>query len=189
MAARVLIMGSPGSGKGTQAALICAKRGMAHISTGEILRAAMKAESPLGRQVKEVVERGDLVSDELMLDLVVERLAQDDCQKGFMLDGYPRTLPQAESLLAMMDGDGAGGLERIILLQVPDEIIVERLAARGRTDDTRETIVHRLEVYRDQTEPVLRYLKSRGVEIDQVNGFGTVEEITERIEGVLDADD
>lgn len=189
MATRVLIMGPPGSGKGTQAALICAKRGMAHISTGEMLREAMEAESPLGRQVKAVVERGDLVSDELMLDLVRARLEQDDCRQGFILDGYPRTQPQAASLLAMLDECGADGLEAVLLLTVPDEEIVERLSARGRTDDTRETIQHRLDVYRDLTEPVLRYLENRGVEIDRIDGLGTIEEITERIEGVLDAGD
>ena len=189
MANRVLIMGPPGSGKGTQAARICAKRGMAHISTGEMLRRAMEAETTLGREVKAVVERGDLVSDELMLDLVKDRLDEDDCNGGFILDGYPRTQPQAESLLAMLAECGADGLEAVLLLTVPDEQIVERLMARGRTDDTRETIRHRLGVYRDLTEPVLRYLDSRGVEIDEIDGLGTIEEITERIEGVLDADD
>ena len=188
MATRVVIMGPPGSGKGTQAARICAKREMAHVSTGEMLRNAMEAESPLGRAVKAVVERGDLVSDEQMLDLVKERLVQDDCKGGFMLDGYPRTLPQAESLLAMMADYGAGGLEAVLLLQVPREQIVERLMARGRNDDTRETIEHRLDVYRDLTEPVLRYLESRDVGIDRIDGSGTIHEITERIEGVLDAD-
>ena len=161
---------------------------MAHISTGEMLRGAMEAGTPLGREIEAVVERGDLVSDELMLDLVKERLAKDDCRGGFILDGYPRTQPQAESLLAMMAECGANGLEAVLLLTVPDEQIVERLMGRGRTDDSRETIQHRLGVYRDQTKPVLRYLESRDVEIDRIDGLGTIEEITERIEGVLDAD-
>jgi len=184
MAKRVLIMGPPGSGKGTQAAKICAKRGLDHVSTGDILREAMRAGSEIGRKVKAVVDSGNLVGDELMCELVKDRLAEERAQPGFMLDGFPRTVPQAEALLSML---GKGGIEAVLLLRVPEEEIVERLLARGRTDDTRETIRHRLEVYEKETEPVLRYLESQGVDIVVIDGLGSVELIAERIESVLDA--
>ncbi len=189
MAKRVLIMGPPGSGKGTQAARICAKRGLDHVSTGEILREAMRTGSAVGQRVKAVVESGNLVGDELMLELVAMRLAEDGVKRGFMLDGYPRTVPQAEALLALLVEGGGRGVEAALLLRVPDETIVERLLLRGRTDDTRETIQHRLKVYEEQTEPVLRYLESQGVDIVDIDGVGSIEDIAERIESVLDAVD
>jgi len=189
MAKRVLIMGPPGSGKGTQAAKICAKLGLDHVSTGEILREAMRAGSELGQRVKAVVESGNLVSDELMLELVAKRLAEESSQRGFMLDGYPRTVPQAEALLALLAKSSGKHIEAALLLRVPDETIVERLLLRGRTDDTRETIQHRLKVYEVETEPVLRYLEGQGVGIVDIDGVGSIEEIAERIESVLDAVD
>jgi adenylate kinase len=178
-------MGPPGSGKGTQAEEICGRRELAHISTGEMLREAMAAGTELGNKVKAVVENGDLVSDELILDLVRERLSQDDASAGYMLDGFPRTVPQAEGLLELF-AEGPG-LEMVLLLEVSDEAIIERLLARGRTDDSRETIQHRLGVYRAQTEPVVRYLREQGVTVAGVDGIGAVEEIRERIESVLDS--
>jgi adenylate kinase len=184
MAKRVLIMGPPGSGKGTQAAKICAKRNLDHVSTGDILREAMRAGSEIGRKVKAVVESGNLVGDELMEELVEVRLAEKSARRGFMLDGFPRTVPQAEALLEMLKEDR---IEAVLLLKVPEEAIVERLLLRGRTDDTRETIRHRLEVYEKETEPVLRYLESQGVDIVEIDGLGSVELIAKRIESVLDA--
>ncbi len=182
-------MGPPGSGKGTQAARICERRGWAHVSTGDMLRAAMEAGSETGRKVQSVVGSGDLVGDDLMLELVDERLSEEDCRNGFMLDGFPRTVPQAEGLIDLCVRKGNLGIDKTILLSLPDEAIVERLLARGRTDDTRETIRHRLEVYHEQTEPVVEYLRSRGVKVDEVDAVGSIEEISERIERVLDAVD
>ena len=184
MARNVLIMGPPGSGKGTQAARIAGRRDLAHISTGDMLRAAMEAGSELGRRVKDIVDRGDLVPDELMLELVLERLAQEDARSGFLLDGFPRTVAQAEALCAALDGDQA--LERIILLEVPEEVLVERALARGRADDTEETIRHRLRVYLDSTRPVLDALEGKVERVD-VDGVGAIDEITGRVEAALDA--
>jgi adenylate kinase len=177
-------MGPPGSGKGTQAARIAERRGLAHISTGDMLRAAMAAESELGSRVKDIVDRGDLVPDDLMLELVLDRLTQADAANGFLLDGFPRTVAQAEALVAALTGGQV--LERIILLEVPDEVLVERVLARGRADDSEETIRHRLRVYLDSTRPVLAALEGKLDRAD-IDGVGTIDEITERIEKALDA--
>lgn len=176
-------MGPPGSGKGTQAERIAARRGLAHISTGDMLRAAMEAGTELGKRVKDIVDRGDLVPDELMLELVLARLAEKDAANGFLLDGFPRTVAQAEALHGALTGDEA--LERIILLDVPEEVIVERALARGRADDTEETIRHRLRVYQESTRPVLDALEGRVDRVD-VDGVGAIDEITGRIEAALD---
>ena len=184
MARNILIMGPPGSGKGTQAARIAERRGLAHISTGDMLRAAMAAGSKLGSRVKDIVDRGDLVPDDLMLELVLDRLSQPDAAEGFLLDGFPRTVAQADALVAALNGSRV--LERIILLEVPDEVLVERVLARGRTDDTEETIRHRLRVYIESTQPVLDTLEGRLDRVD-IDGVGTIEEITARIERALDA--
>ena len=184
MVRNVLIMGPPGSGKGTQAARIAERRGIAHISTGDMLRAAMVAGSELGQRVKEVVDRGDLVPDELMLELVLDRLGQPDAAAGFLLDGFPRTIAQAEALCAALEGERV--LERIILLKVPEEILVARVLGRGRVDDTEETIRHRLRVYRESTRPVLDVLEGKVDRVD-IDGVGEIEEITARIEAALGA--
>ena len=184
MARNILIMGPPGSGKGTQAVRIAERRGLAHISTGDMLRAAMAAGSDLGNRVKDIVDRGDLVPDELMLELVLDRLSQPDAANGFLLDGFPRTVAQAEALIAALEGDRV--LERIILLEVPDDVLVERALARGRVDDTEDTIRHRLRVYQDSTRPVLQALEGRLDRVD-IDGVGGIDEITERIEAALGA--
>ena len=186
MANNVLIMGPPGSGKGTQAARIAAKRGIAHISTGDMLRAAISEGSELGVQVKEILDRGDLVSDELMLGLVKERLAKPDAEKGFLLDGFARTVAQADALLEALKEDG--GLDAIILMHVPHDDLVKRALGRGRADDTEDTIRHRLQVYQDQTKPVLAALEGKVPRRD-VDGIGDIDEITQRIEDALDAED
>jgi adenylate kinase len=176
-------MGPPGSGKGTQAARIAERRGLAHISTGDMLRAAMAAGNELGRRVKDIVDRGDLVPDELMLELVLDRLRQPDAADGFLLDGFPRTVAQAEALYVALEGDRA--LDRIILLEVPEEVLIRRALGRGRVDDTEETVRHRLEVYHDSTRPVLDALEGK-VERVNIDGVGEIEEITARIESALD---
>lgn len=183
MAKNVLIMGPPGSGKGTQAARIAEKRGMAHISTGDMLRAAIAEGTELGQRVKAVLDRGDLVSDDLMLELVKKRLEQPDAQQGFLLDGFPRTVAQADALVEALEGDR--DLDAIVLMLVPEEELVRRALGRGRPDDTEETIRHRLKVYEQQTKPVLAALEGRVPRRD-VDGIGSVEEITERIERALD---
>ncbi len=184
MARRLLIMGPPGSGKGTQAARVAERRGLVHISTGDMLRSAVAAGTELGQRVKAVLDRGDLVSDELMLELVEERLKEEDAQRGFLLDGFPRTVAQARGLLAAL---GEGGLDAVVLLRVPDEELIRRALGRGRADDTEETIRHRLQVYLDQTRPVLAEFEGK-LPIREVDGVGDLAEITERIEAALDAD-
>ena len=159
---------------------------MAHISTGDMLRAAIAAGTDLGVKVKEVLDRGDLVSDDLMLDLVKERLAQPDAQKGFLLDGFPRTVAQAEALLESLEGDRR--LEGVIVLHVPEEELAKRLLGRGRSDDNGDTVRHRLRVYEDQTKPVLAVLEGEVARHD-VDGGGEIDEITRRIEDALDAPD
>jgi adenylate kinase len=177
-------MGPPGSGKGTQAARIAERRGLAHISTGDMLRAAMAAGTKLGQRVKDIVDGGDLVPDDLMLELVLYRLGQADAQTGFLLDGFPRTVAQAEALMEALTGDQV--LDGIILLEVPDEVLVQRAMARGRADDSEETIRHRLRVYQDSTRPVLQALEGR-VDRADIDGVGGIEEITARIEAALEA--
>lgn len=186
MSRNVLIFGPPGSGKGTQAARLAERRRLAHVSTGDMLRDAMAAGAELGRRVEHIVKRGDLVPDDLMLELVLQRLERADARGGFLLDGYPRTIPQAEGLTGALEKEGRR-LELVVVLEVADDELVRRALERGRADDTRETIRHRLKVYRDQTEPVLGYLKER-LPVEFVDGVGGIEEITERIERALDAE-
>jgi len=183
----ILMFGPPGSGKGTQAARIAQRRGLVHISTGDILRDAVAAGTKMGLQVKAIIERGDLVTDELMFGLVKERLRQADTLEGFLLDGFPRTVNQAEGLLALLSMAGRQ-LDVVLLLDVDDDELVRRAVARGRADDDEGTIRHRLNVYREQTEPVLEALAGR-VGIEKIGGVGDLDSITGSIELVLDAAD
>lgn len=183
---RILMFGPPGCGKGTQAARLAERRGCAHISTGDMLRAAMADESDLGRRVKVVVERGDLVSDELMLDLVSERLSEEDARNGYLLDGFPRTAPQAKGLFERLPEERRP--QGVLLLRVPTEELVRRALDRGRVDDTEETIRHRLEVYEKETRPVLDCLDDE-LPVIEIDGVGDMDEITSRIESGLDAAD
>lgn len=187
MRRNILMFGPPGSGKGTQAARIAQRRGLVHISTGDILRDAVAAGTKMGLQVKAIIERGDLVTDELMFGLVKERLRQADTLEGFLLDGFPRTVNQAEGLLALLSMAGRQ-LDVVLLLDVDDDELVRRAVARGRADDDEGTMRHRLNVYREQTEPVLEALAGR-VGIEKIGGVGDLESITGSIELVLDAAD
>jgi adenylate kinase len=152
-----------------------------------MLRAAVAGGTDLGLQVKAIIERGDLVTDELMLGLVRERLGQADTREGFLLDGFPRTVNQAEGLLALLS-KADRPLDVVLLLDVDDDELVRRALARGRADDSEETIRHRLNVYREQTEPVLAQLSGK-VAVERVEGTGELETITRSIELVLDAAD
>lgn len=180
----VLIMGPPGSGKGTQAARIAARQGLAHISTGDMLRAAIEAGTDLGEKVAAILKRGDLVPDDLMLELVKHRLEQSDTVNGFLLDGFPRTVTQAEALLVSLEGDRA--LEGVIHMVVPEDELVRRALSRGRNDDTEETIRHRLRVYHDKTKPVLELLDGK-VTVHVIDGVGDMDEITVRIVRALES--
>jgi adenylate kinase len=184
---RIVLLGAPGSGKGTQAALMVADLDLPHISTGELLRAAVKAGSALGLQAKEVMERGELVSDDIMLGLIEERLGQEDVKSGFILDGYPRNLAQAEALDALLERLGQP-VDEALQIDVDVDMVVERIARRaaeeGRSDDTEEVVRNRMKVYADQTAPVVDYYAQQGI-LSRVLGVGTIEEVFQRIQGVL----
>jgi len=181
---RILILGPQGSGKGTQAKRLAESRALAHVATGDILRAAVAADSALGRRVQPILERGDLVPDELMIDLIRDRLERED---GYVLDGFPRTLPQAEALDAML-AEIDKPLDAVILLQVSDEVATERLQARaaaeGRADDAPDAIRNRLRLYHELTEPVVERYRADGTLL-AVDGEGTVDEVAADIEDAL----
>ena len=185
----ILLLGPQGSGKGTQAKRIADDFGLAHISTGEMLRQAIAAETPLGLAVKVIVESGALVPDGLMIGLIRERLDEDDTREGFILDGFPRTIAQAEALDAML-GEIGRDLDIVFELQVPDEVSMERLAKRaveeGRRDDTPEAITRRLAEYHDKTEPLVGYYRLRG-NLVGVHGEKTIDEVFAEVQQVLQA--
>ncbi len=180
---RIVFLGAPGSGKGTQATILKKRLGVAHISTGDLLRAAVKAGTPLGVQAKVVMDAGRLVSDEIVLGLLEERLGEQDCKPGFILDGYPRNLAQADALDGVLDRIGQP-LDLAILLEVDEEILFNRLAGRanseGRKDDDPATVRHRLHVYTEQTAPLIDFFRARGLLVE-VEGVGELEEVSTRI--------
>jgi len=183
----VLLLGPQGSGKGTQANRISAEYGIPHIASGEILRAEMAAGTELGRRVQDVVERGDLVSDDLMIELIKTRLGQADTEGGFVLDGFPRTSPQAEALDEMF-GDIGRSFSVVFALQIPDDVAIERLLKRaeieGRTDDTLEAIRRRLETYHRETAPLVEYYRVRG-NLVPVHGDRSENEVFAEIQSAL----
>ena len=175
----LILTGPPGAGKGTQAKLLAKRLGIPQIATGDILREAVASGSELGQRVKAIMERGELVPDEVVIEIVEERLAREDCVPGFILDGFPRTREQAEALERLLARARREAV-RVVSLVVPDQVLRQRILERGqgRADDSEETIATRLEVYRQQTAPVLDYFRSRLLEID---GIGSVGEINSRI--------
>ncbi len=211
---RIVLMGPPGAGKGTQAARIAYFCGVPHISTGDIFRAAVKEESTLGQKVREYLEAGKLVPDELTVAVVRERLAKDDCARGFLLDGFPRTVPQAVALDELLAELGAK-LDLVLNIAVSRETIIARLSGRRvcrecgatyhvvhqpprqpgvcdncggelyqRSDDAAETVAGRLEVYHEQTSPLLEYYRNKGV-LREVNGERDIEAVWQEIRAVL----
>jgi adenylate kinase len=186
---RLLIMGPPGAGKGTQATRIAEHYRIPAISTGDIFRAMKHADTPLARQVREIMESGGYVSDEITNEIVKDRLARPDCQQGFLLDGYPRTLQQVQTLDDYL-AETNRPLDAVIsLLADTDEVVarlLKRAAIDGRSDDNEETVRVRLQVYAEQTEPLLDVYRSRGVLVE-VNGLGEIDEVSERVFAALEA--
>lgn len=184
---RIVLLGAPGSGKGTQAKYLVEKHGIPHISTGDLLRGAIADKTELGMAAKEVMDRGDLVSDDIVLGMLKERLGQDDAQKGFILDGFPRNLVQAE-MLADLFAELSLSLDHALLIEVDPDEVVARIAKRaeieGRTDDTEEVVRNRLNVYKEQTAPVADFYKKQDIVIE-IMGSGTIEEVQSRIEAAL----
>ena len=183
----ILLLGPQGSGKGTQAKRIAEEYGLAHIATGDMLRAAIADDKPLGRVVKPIVERGDLVPDELMVNLIRERLDDEDTREGFILDGFPRTMAQAEALDSMLSEIGRD-LDIVFELQINDDVAVDRLGKRaveeGRTDDTPDAIARRLSEYHEKTEPLVGYYRLRG-NLVGIHGNKPIDDVFSEIQEAL----
>lgn len=200
---QIVFLGPPGAGKGTQAAFTCKEYGLVHISTGDLLRAELKSETPLGKELKAYIEKGELVPDDLIVQMVRERLKQDDCKKGFLLDGFPRTVPQADSLAEFIN------LDAVINIDVPSEKLANRIAKRRvckdcsatysidelenenscnecsgemyqREDDQYETVMNRLRVFEEQTAPLVAYYQSKNI-LTNVDGNQSVEDVCSAI--------
>ncbi len=179
----LLLLGPPGAGKGTQGVLLSRRLGLPKFATGDLLRDAVRRETPLGRQARAVREAGELVSDEIILGVVREELARPDAANGVIFDGVVRTVPQAEGVERILAGMGRR-MDRVLFLDVSDEEILARIAQRrgieGRADDAPEAVARRLRAYREQTAPVLAWYQARGG-VTRLDGTGTVEEVAERV--------
>jgi len=183
----IVFLGPPGSGKGTQAKLLAERLRVPDIATGEMLRAGVLEGTPLGGKVKAVMASGDLVPDDLMIALIRERLAAPDAADGFVLDGFPRTVDQALALERILKGNEKS-VDVVVNLAVPEAALIDRLAGRSglehRSDDGRHTVLERLRVYHEKTEPLIDFYRQRGL-LREVDGIGTVPEITERLGNAL----
>ena len=180
----LVILGRQGSGKGTQCVNLVGHYGTLHVSTGDMLRAAVADGTELGKKAEAIMNAGGLVSDEIMNGVVAERLAKPDIKEhGVLLDGFPRTVVQAEALERIV---GRGGIDAAINLEVPFSVVTERMLARGRSDDTAEAIARRLSLYDEQTAPLIDWFDDRGVLVT-VDGLGTEEEVFARLRSVIDA--
>lgn len=188
---RLILLGPPGVGKGTQAKLLVEALGIPQLSTGDILRSAIANRTPMGIAAKEIMDRGDLVSDDVVNGIVSERMDQPDCAKGFILDGFPRTIPQADALGAMLEQKGLK-LDAVVELTAEADTLVSRVANRAketggaRADDTAEVIRKRLDVYKELTEPLVSYYRGKGL-LRTVDGMAPVDEVTAAIRQVLGA--
>ncbi len=187
----LILLGPPGAGKGTQARRLEARFSLVQLSTGDMLRAAVASGSDLGREAKSIMDAGELVPDALVVAMISERIERPDCAGGFILDGFPRTVAQAEALDAMLAEKGLA-IDHVVELKVDEEILVGRIRARiaetpeseRRADDNEETLRNRLEVYRAQTAPILPYYRARGA-LKSVDGMALIDEVAAQLETVL----
>jgi len=181
---RLILLGAPGSGKGTQAAILAARIGVPSISTGEMLRQAVATGTALGNKVKAIMSTGELVDDNTMADVVRERLGQPDAQSGFILDGYPRTLGQADTLTSIL-ADKNWSLDAVVHIEVPEEELIRRALARQRADDQEEVIRQRQRVYRRQTQPLIDHYEVQGL-LGVVDGHQTIDEVARNVVSALE---
>jgi adenylate kinase len=181
---RIVFIGPPGAGKGTQAERLVRTYRIAHLSTGDMLRAARDAQTDVGRKADQYMSRGQLVPDPVIVEIIGRRLEEPDCEKGYLLDGFPRTIAQAEALDAMLEAKRTP-LHVVLEIRVPEEELFQRLAGRKRADDTPEVIRQRLVAYREQTEPLLNYYGKKQL-LRTVEGFGSVDDVFRCIRDVLD---
>ena len=190
MPLNIVILGPPGAGKGTQGKLIARDAGIPHVNTGDIFRAECAAGTELGNKVKSIIDAGDLVPDELTSEIVRARLEQDDTSQGFVLDGFPRTLAQAEALDRALAESDRGDLSVVLDFEVPDKMAVERLlgraSAEGRSDDAPDKVRHRLDVYHQQTEPLVEYYRARDLLVP-IHADASVDEVFSEVQQVLSA--
>lgn len=188
MSKKIIFLGPPGAGKGTQAKLLAAKHQLAHISTGDMLRAAVAEGSELGKQVKGILDSGQLVSDALIVQLIEDRVKKSDCARGYILDGFPRTVPQAEALKAMLAAAGTS-ISAVVSFELSEESVLGRLTHRAgveaRADDSAEVQRERLRVYREQTSPLIQYYTNAKL-LRSVDASGSVDDVQKLVEAALD---
>jgi adenylate kinase len=185
--ARVVLLGPPGAGKGTQAQVLCQHLGVPAISTGDMLREAVAGGTPLGNKVQGIMASGALVDDATMADVVRDRLAKPDARRGYLLDGYPRTLPQAETLAGILR-DAGQELDAVLLVDVPEDELVRRALLRGRGPDDKEDVIReRLRVYREKTAPLIGYYRERGL-LREIDGNRPIEDVTAGMVSLFGAD-
>jgi adenylate kinase len=187
----IILLGPPGAGKGTQAQVLVEERGLVQLSTGDMLRAAVASDSGLGQEAKAVMDAGKLMPDEIMVQIISDRISEPDCANGFILDGFPRTTAQAEALDKMLE-EKELPLDHVIEISVDDAILIDRINARvaqtpeaeRRDDDNAETLKHRLAVYHEQTAPILPYYEGRGM-LKKVDGMKSIEQVSKQIGAII----